>query len=158
MKVWDRALLVSGVILAAAIAGNCSSGPPKPDVVVELQKLKIPNMPKTFTDAQKADIEKHWDGPGKWFVRRGCFTCHTISVYGVKGLTTLGPDLSIAVEDVQTRFGRTLEDFLQTPQGTMQMVMSDVIKLTPEEKAEALAELKTAFAEYQKRKGAPGTK
>ena len=85
MSVGNRLLAIGAGLLIVAIVANCSSfgGAPKPDVAAELQKLKIPTMPKTFTAAQKADIEKNWDGPGKWFVRRGCFACHTISVHGV---------------------------------------------------------------------------
>ena len=95
----------------------------------ELQKLKIPTIPKKLNAAQIAMVEKAWDGPAKFFVQRGCIACHNISIHDIKGLTTIGPDLSIAVEDVKTRFGRTVEDFLDKPQGTMQMVLGDLIKL-----------------------------
>ena len=52
-------------------------------------------------------------GPGAWFVQTGCFVCHSISALGVKSPAQIGPDLSIAVEDVQKRFGRTIDDFLR---------------------------------------------
>ena len=54
-------------------------------------------------------------GPGAWFVKTGCFVCHSISALGVKSPAQIGPDLSTAVEDVQSRFGRTLDDFLANP-------------------------------------------
>ena len=54
-------------------------------------------------------------GPGAWFVQTGCFVCHSISALGVKSAAQIGPDLSTAVEDVQSRFGRTIDDFLREP-------------------------------------------
>ena len=94
-------------ILAAAMLSRCAGGPPKPDVQAELQKLNIPTIPKTLSPTQKTHVEEVWNGPGKWFVQRGCLACHPVSVYGVKPFTPIGPDLSIAVDDVRTRFGRS---------------------------------------------------
>jgi cytochrome c2 len=93
-------------------------------------------------------------GPGAWFVKTGCFVCHSISALGVKSPAQIGPDLSIAVEDVQKRFGRTIDDFLATPSGTMSVVLTRQIILTPEEKAVAVQKLREAFAEYQRQKAA----
>jgi len=93
-------------------------------------------------------------GPGAWFVKTGCFVCHSISALGVKSPAQIGPDLSIAVEDVQSRFGRTLDDFLAAPTGTMAVVLSRQIILSPEEKAVAIQKLREAFAEHQKLKAA----
>jgi len=59
---------------------------------------------------------------------------------------------------VQKRFGRTLEDFLDTPQGTMQMVLGSLIKLTPEDKANAIKQLHELYQEHEKRRTTPGTK
>src|SRR6185312_8093069 len=91
-------------------------------------------------------------GPGAWFVKTGCFVCHSISALGVTSPAQIGPDLSIAVDDVQSRFGRTLEDFLREPTGTMSVVLSRQIILSPEEKAVAVQKLHEAFAEHQKQK------
>jgi hypothetical protein len=82
---------------------------------------------------------------------------------GVKSPAQIGPDLSTAVEDVQSRFGRTLDDFLREPTGTMSVVLSRQIVLTPEEKQIAIQKIREAFAEYQKQKAeaektAAGTK
>jgi cytochrome c2 len=93
-------------------------------------------------------------GPGAWFVKTGCFVCHSIAALGVKSPAQIGPDLSIAVEDVQSRFGRTVDDFLKAPTGTMSVVLSRQIILSPEEKAVAVSKLREAFAEYQKQKAA----
>ena len=97
-------------------------------------------------------------GPGAWFVQTGCFVCHSISVLGVKSPAQIGPDLSNAVEDVQSRFGRTIDDFLREPTGTMAVVLSRQIVLTPEQKAIAVTKLREAFAEYQKQRDAARVK
>ena len=95
-------------------------------------------------------------GPGAWFVKTGCFVCHNISSLGVRSPAQIGPDLSTAVEDVQSRFGRTLDDFLKSPTGTMSVVLTRQIVLTPEEKEIAISKIREAFAEYQKQKAASG--
>jgi cbb3-type cytochrome oxidase cytochrome c subunit len=102
------------------------------------------------TPEQAAEEERMRTGPGAWFVETGCATCHSIQVYGVKAPAQIGPDLSNAVEDVQSRFGRTIDDFLREPTGTMSVVLSRQIILTPEQKAIAVQKLREAFAVYQK--------
>jgi cytochrome c551/c552 len=92
-------------------------------------------------------------GPGAWFVEKGCFVCHSISSLGVTSPAQIGPDLSTAVEDTQTRFGKTIDNFLNEPTGTMSVVLSRQIVLTPEEKAVAIEKLREAFAEYQRQRG-----
>ena len=76
------------------------------------------------------------------FVRKGCPQCHTISALGVKSPAEIGPDLTYAYSDVQSRFNMKLEDFLKNPTGTMQMVLSSQIKLTPEERDSVIHILK----------------
>jgi hypothetical protein len=112
------------------------------------------------TDPQtKEEIETEQrmkSGPGAWFVQTGCFVCHSISSLGVTSPAQIGPDLSVAVDDVQARFGRTLEDFLREPTGTMSVVLSRQIVLSPAEKAVAVQKLREAFAEHQRQvKAAP---
>lgn len=102
------------------------------------------------TPEQAAEEERMRTGPGAWFVETGCATCHSIQVYGVKAPAQIGPDLSNAVEDVQSRFGRTIDDFLREPTGTMSVVLSRQIILTPEQKAIAVQKLREAFVIYQK--------
>jgi hypothetical protein len=68
----------------------------------------------------------------------------------VKSPAQIGPDLSTAVEDTQSRFGRTVDDFLREPTGTMAVVLSRQIVLTPEQKAVAVQKLREAFAEHQR--------
>jgi cytochrome c2 len=112
------------------------------------------------TAEEKQAEERMMQGPGAWFVKTGCFVCHSIEVFGVKSPAQIGPDLSIAVDDVQKRFGRTIDDFLAAPTGTMSVVLSRQIILTKEQKAVAIQKLREAFAEYQRRKAsgaAPAT-
>ncbi len=113
------------------------------------------------TDPQTAEEEaaerRMLEGPGAWFVKTGCFVCHSIEVYGVESPAQIGPDLSIAVEDVQKRFGRTIDDFMREPTGTMSVVLSRQIVLTPEERAVAVQKLREAFAEHQRRNAANDT-
>jgi cytochrome c2 len=128
-------------------------------LVMSWRKAEVPaalvaGVPRTDpqTEDELASDRRMREGPGAWFVKTGCFVCHSISVYDVKSPAQIGPDLSNAVEDVQARFGRTLDDFLREPTGTMSVVLSRQIVLTPEEKAVAVSKLREAFAEYQKRK------
>jgi hypothetical protein len=68
------------------------------------------------------------------FVEKGCPQCHTISALGIKSPAEIGPDLTFAYSDVQSRFNMKLDEFLKNPTGTMQVVLSSQIKLTPEER------------------------
>lgn len=115
-----------------------------------------PDMPKgeTQTPEEIAAEARMNTGPGAWFVKTGCYVCHSLSVFGIFSPAQIGPDLSNAVEDVQSRFGRTIDDFLAAPTGTMSVVLSRQIILTPEQKAIAVQKLREAFAEYQRLKAA----
>jgi cytochrome c2 len=96
--------------------------------------------------AEEAEREKRMlEGEGAFFVKKGCFVCHSISTLGVESASKIGPDLSEAVTDVQSRFGTQLEDFLNNPTGTMAVVLSTQIILSPEEKREAVEKLKIAY-------------
>jgi cytochrome c2 len=112
----------------------------------------VPGAPRTDPQTpEQVEAERRMrEGPGGWFVQTGCFVCHSLSVYGVESPAKIGPDLSNAVEDVQKRFGVTIDDFLRNPTGTMSVVLSRQIVLTPEQKATAIEKLREAFAEYQR--------
>jgi hypothetical protein len=120
----------------------------------------VPGVPRSDpqTAEEKLQEQQMREGPGAWFVKTGCFVCHSISALGVKSPAQIGPDLSTAVEDVQTRFGRTLDDFIREPTGTMQVVLTRQIVLSPEEKAVAVGKLREAFAEHQKQKAGEAKK
>jgi cytochrome c2 len=96
----------------------------------------------------KEEIEKEEQmlkGPGSFFVKKNCFVCHSVSTLGIDAAAQIGPDLALAVEDVQARFGRTLDDFLARPTGTMEVVLSTMISLDEKEKAEAIEKLRLAY-------------
>jgi hypothetical protein len=90
---------------------------------------------------------------GEWLRQTGCTECHSMSVYRILNLTAVAPDLSIAVEDVPRRFGVSLDEFLQAPTGTMAMVLSSRIPLTPEQRVIAINKLKEAYREHQEAAG-----
>lgn len=90
---------------------------------------------------------------GEWFKQTGCTACHSISAYNVLNLTAIAPDLSLAVEDVPKRFGVSLDEFLQAPTGTMSMVLSSRLPLTPEQRALAAKRLKEAYRRHQENSG-----
>jgi mono/diheme cytochrome c family protein len=92
-------------------------------------------------------------GEGAFFVKKGCFTCHAVTSLGIESASKIGPDLSIAVVDVQSRFGRTLDDFLMEPTGTMSVVLSTQIPLTTEERQQAIQLLKLAYQRHQEKLG-----
>ena len=125
----------------------------------EVPALFVSGTPRT--DPRSAEELKAEEamktGPGGWFVQTGCFVCHSISALGVRSPAQIGPDLSNAVEDVQSRFGVTIDAFLTNPTGTMSVVLSRQIVLTPEQKQVAIQKLREAFAEYQRQRGTPGT-
>jgi cytochrome c2 len=123
---------------------------------VELPAAYVRGAPRTDPQTpQEVEEEKRMlTGPGAWFVKTGCFICHNVSALGVKSPAQIGPDLSIAVEDVQARFGRTVDDFLRAPTGTMSVVLSRQIILTPEEREVAIKKVREAYAEYQRLKAA----
>ncbi|MCC7477180.1 c-type cytochrome [bacterium] len=95
------------------------------------------------------------EGEGRFFVEKTCFVCHDVSSLGIFSATKIGPDLAIAVEDVPRRFGRTLEDFLQSPSGTMSVVLSKQIPLTKEERSEAARLLQFAYQKHLEQQNKP---
>jgi len=128
-------------------------------LVMSWRKAPVPaafvaGTPRTDpqTAEEKGDEQRMKEGPGAWFVKTGCFVCHSISALGVKSPAQIGPDLSTAVEDTQTRFGRTVDDFLREPTGTMSVVLSRQIVLSPEQKATAVEKLREAYAEHERQK------
>jgi len=99
-----------------------------------------------LTPEEKRMEEMAVSGEGAFFAQKGCFTCHSVSVFNIISPTNIGPDLSFAKEDVRRRFGVALEVFLHShPSGTMQIVLSTVFPLTREEKDKAIALLNRAW-------------
>jgi hypothetical protein len=69
----------------------------------------------------------------------------------VKSPTPIGPDLSTAAEDTARRFSMPIDAFIRNPVGTMRAVLARQIMLTPEQKEEAVRQLRAAYAEYRRR-------
>jgi mono/diheme cytochrome c family protein len=126
-------------------------------LVMSWKKLDVPiaYIPnhnfKDVPTAEELEKEKRMlEGPGAFFVKKNCFVCHSVSTLGIDAAAQIGPDLANAVQDVQSRFGRTLDDFLARPSGTMDVVLSTMITLTPEEREEAITKLRLAYELRQK--------
>lgn len=63
------------------------------------------------------------------FIRRGCADCHAIAALKVRAKSDVGPDLTFAYADVQSRYGMTLERFFDQPPGMMRLVLGVHIQL-----------------------------
>ncbi len=85
------------------------------------------------------------------FAQKGCPQCHSISAFGITSQTEAGPDLTGAYDDVRTRFGVKLEDFLAAPTGTMQVVLGSMIHLTPAERDSIIGILKQLHEQREAR-------
>ena len=84
------------------------------------------------------------------FVQKGGPQCHTISALGIKSTAEVGPDLTTAYADVRSRFGVSLEEFVVNPTGTMQLVLSSMIQLSPAERDSVVHILKQLHEEQPK--------
>jgi cytochrome c2 len=109
------------------------------------------NLPRSDPqpEEERRMVEEMAKGPGGWFVRTGCHTCHPVAVFGVKSPTPIGPDLSTAAEDAERRFSRPIDVFVRNPVGTMRAVFARQFMLSPEEKEEAVRQLRAAFVQYE---------
>jgi hypothetical protein len=87
------------------------------------------------------------------FLQKGCPQCHTISAFRIKSPTEIGPNLTYAYTDVQSRFNVKLEEFLHHPTGTMQVVLSSQIQLSPEERDSVIHILKEINEEATEHEG-----
>jgi hypothetical protein len=85
------------------------------------------------------------------FLEKGCPQCHSISALGVKSATEVGPDLTLAYSEVKNRFNVSLEEFLPHPTGTMQVVLSQMITLSPAERDSIIHILKRLHEEREER-------
>ncbi len=83
------------------------------------------------------------------FVAKGCPQCHSIAALGVKSAAEVGPDLTRAYEDVEHRFGVNLAEFLRNPTGTMQVVLSSSIQLSPAERDSIVRILEQLHEEHE---------
>ncbi len=112
---------------------------------VPIEYIPDNNFRDVPSPEEKEKEERMSKGPGAFFVKKNCFVCHSVSTLGIDAAAQIGPDLALAVSDVQSRFGRTLDDFLARPTGTMEVVLSTMITLSPEERQEAIQKLHMAY-------------
>lgn len=133
------------LVLAGAMVALAACGKSAP-------KSTLPEMAK-LPGIQAAPAKVTGNDPrAALFLRKGCPNCHSISRVGIKSSTDAGPDLSFAYEDVKSRFGVPLEQFLPNPTGTMQMVLGQIIKLTPEERDSVIHIIKQLNEEQEHEK------
>src|SRR5262245_62604562 len=81
-------------------------------LVMSWKRTKIPTRyipgatPKDRpTEAELEKERQMLAGEGAFFVKKGCFICHSVNSLGIDMAAKIGPDLSDAVTDVQSRFG-----------------------------------------------------
>lgn len=129
-----------GLVVVVALVG-CSKGaaPSKAPVMPTLPGMAAVAPPTITGNDPRAAL----------FLTKGCPTCHSVTAVGIKSSTDVGPDLSIAYADVRSRFGVSLEEFLPNPTGTMQMVLGQLIKLSPAERDSIIHILKQIHEEQE---------
>lgn len=83
------------------------------------------------TAATRTDASAAPDPRSAIFIRRGCNECHAISVFRIRAVHDVAPDLTYAYGDVVLRYGVDLERFLDNPSGVMRLVLGSHIRLSP---------------------------
>ena len=130
-------MTLSTLLLAAVCLTLAACGGERPRAVPD-SGMPMAGMHGDAT----APVTPPTDPRAALFVRKGCPQCHSISALGVKSPAEIGPDLTYAYSDVQSRFNMKLEEFLQNPTGTMQVVLGSQITLSPEERDSVIRILK----------------
>lgn len=127
----------TGLLLAAlALLVGCRRGPKEAETKAPSQAAPpVAGLPV-------GEVQSSGDPRAALFLEKGCGQCHSISALGVKSPNEIGPDLTLAYTDVRTRFGVELEEFLHNPTGTMQIVLGQLIKLSPAERDSVIHILK----------------
>ena len=127
--------------LVLLVLSACSKGtaPSKTPVMPTLPGMAAVAPPTITGNDPRANL----------FLTKGCPTCHSVTAVGIKSSTDVGPDLSIAYTDVRSRFGTSLEEFLPNPTGTMQMVLGQLITLSPAERDSVIHMLKQISEEHE---------
>jgi len=133
---WCRALapVLLGVVLGACGGKQNASPPPSGGTASEVAATPAVSDPRAAL-----------------FVEKGCPQCHSISALGIKSATEVGPDLTLAYSEVKNRFNVALEEFLPHPTGTMQVVLSQMITLSPAERDSIIHILKRLHEEREER-------
>lgn len=113
--------------------------PPQTETATTTEQADTPDSAGQTQTAETAqpNLAEHTDNI---LVQKGCIACHAVSPIGAKGNGT-APDLAIAYDDVKKRFGKSLEEFLAEPEGTMSAVFG-TSPLTDEEKKKVISIVK----------------
>jgi hypothetical protein len=130
---------LSWFLAGAVVCAGCGKSTPKPPAMPTLPGMAAVAPPTITGNDPRANL----------FLTKGCPTCHSVTAVGIKSSTDVGPDLSIAYTDVRSRFGTSLEEFLPNPTGTMQMVLGQLIKLSPAERDSVIHMLKQISEEQE---------
>jgi len=121
-----RRLGPGGVTAALLAISGCSGG--------DHSAAQPGSVPAAAPAGAAAQVASNGDPRARIFLAKGCPQCHSISAFGIKSPTDVGPDLTHAAQDVKTRFGTELKEFLHNPTGTMMVVLSAQIQLSPPER------------------------
>lgn len=113
----------------------------------DLPRAYLPgvDLKDELTDEEREKQRRMREGDGAFFVEKSCFVCHSVKAFDIQSPTEKGPDLSFAPDDVRTRFGKTVEEFMFEPTGTMKIILESQIVLTDEEKWEAVEKINKAY-------------
>jgi hypothetical protein len=130
---------LSWFLAGVVVCAGCGKSTPKPPAMPTLPGMAAVAPPTITGNDPRANL----------FLTKGCPTCHSVTAVGIKSSTDVGPDLSIAYTDVRSRFGTSLEEFLPNPTGTMQMVLGQLIKLSPAERDSVIHMLKQISEEQE---------
>jgi hypothetical protein len=120
----SRAVLAAAIILVA----GCGKGASSDNRAAAEPPLQLNPAVGPQSEAALRDPR------ARIFLTKGCPQCHAISALQVVSPTSAGPDLTVAATDVRSRFNTSLDSFMQQPTGTMQIVLSSMIQLTPAER------------------------
>ena len=139
-----RGTVLSTLAVACAVGLAACKGGEKPAPAMM-------NQPMPMMGAQTPPGVTSSDPRAALFLEKGCPQCHTISALGIKSPAEVGPDLTFAYQDVKNRFSVPLETFLHNPTGTMQVVLSSMIQLSPEERDSVIHILKALDRERKEK-------
>jgi len=129
MKVYHRAVILAALLLATTVVARAQGGGNSPAAVAS--KVGVLNVRQAIVNTA--------EGKQAAAELQSQFAARQTDL----------DNLRKQIEDVQSRFGRTIDDFLAAPTGTMSVVLSRQIILSPAEKTVAIEKLRDAFKEYQ---------
>jgi cytochrome c2 len=115
---------------------------------VKLPTAYLPHV-KAIPERSPEEVAKEkamLTGPGKFFVEKRCFVCHTVSSLDVESPSNIGPDLAKAVKNVPKKHNMDVDKFIFEPKGTMAVIFATPqYHLTQREKETAIGLLKEAW-------------